>query len=108
MWRFRGKSIDPYVQEHVDLINAIENDTDLNEAKQVTDSTLTAILGREASYSGAGVEWDKVLNCTFAYGPELQYQDCSKMAWGSFRTLQPPMPSEHNILKDPPVVPVKG
>jgi len=30
MWRFRGKAIDPYVQEHVDLINAIENDTELN------------------------------------------------------------------------------
>jgi len=74
----------------------------------VTDSTLTAILGREASYSGAGVEWDKVLNSTFAYGPELQYQDCSKMKWGSFRTLRPPMPSEHDILKDPPVVLVKA
>lgn len=108
MWRFRAKAIDPYVQEHVDLINAIENDTELNEAKQVTDSTLTAILGREASYSGAGVEWDKVLNSTFAYGPELQYQDCSKMKWGSFRTLRPPMPSEHDILKDPPVVLVKA
>ena len=108
MWRFREKSIDPYVQEHMDLINAIENDTDLNEAHQVTDSTMTAILGREASYSGAGVEWESVLNAKFAYGPELQYQDCSKMQWGPFRTLQPPMPSEHNILKDPPVVPVKA
>ena len=49
-----AKGVDPYVQEHVDLINAILNDTDLNEAKQVTDSTLTAIMGREAAYSGAG------------------------------------------------------
>jgi myo-inositol 2-dehydrogenase / D-chiro-inositol 1-dehydrogenase len=108
MWRFREKATDPYVQEHIDLINAIVKGTELNEAKQVTDSTLTAIMGREAAYSGAGVEWDAVLNATFSYGPELLYSNCAKMEWGPFRTLQPPMPSEHNILKDPPMVPVAG
>jgi myo-inositol 2-dehydrogenase/D-chiro-inositol 1-dehydrogenase len=108
VWRFREKAIDPYVQEHMDLINAIHKDGDLNEAKQVTDSTLTAIMGREAAYSGAGVEWDDVLNCKFAYAPEQLYQDCSKMQFADFRTLQPPMPSMHNILKDPPVVPTRA
>jgi predicted dehydrogenase len=107
-WRFREKSIDPYVQEHMDLINAIHNDGNLNEAKQVTDSTLTAIMGREAAYSGAGVEWDDILNCKFAYAPEQLYQDCSKMTFGDFRVLQPPMPSMHSIIKDPPVVPTKA
>jgi len=106
-WRFREKSIDPYVQEHMDLINAIHNNGDLNEAKQVTDSTLTAIMGREAAYSGAGVEWDDILNCKFAYAPEQLYQDCSKMHFGDARVLQPPMPSMHNILKEPPVVPAR-
>lgn len=108
MWRFREKSIDPYVQEHMDLINAIHNNSDLNEAKQVTDSTLTAIMGREAAYSGAGVEWDDVLNGKFAYAPEELYKDPANMKFGEFRTLQPPMPSMHNILKDPPVVPTKS
>jgi hypothetical protein len=106
MWRFRDKAVDPYVQEHIDLIKAILNDTELNEARQVTDSTLTAIMGREAAYSGAGVSWEDILNSKFAYGPEQLYQDCGKMEWGAFRTLQPPMPSQHNILKAPPVVPV--
>jgi predicted dehydrogenase len=93
-------------KEHIDLINAIVKGTELNEAKQVTDSTLTAIMGREAAFSGAGVEWDQVLNSKFTYGPELLYTDCAKMEWGDFRVLQPPMPSMHDILKDPPVVPV--
>jgi predicted dehydrogenase len=107
-WRFKEKSIDPYVQEHMDLINAIHKDGDLNEAKQVTDTTLTAIMGREAAYSGAGVEWEDMPNCKFAYAPEQLYQDCSKMKFGDFRTLQPPMPSLHNIIKDPPIVPTKA
>ena len=105
MWRFREKTTDPYVQEHIDLINAIVKDTELNEAKQVTDSTLTAIMGREAAYSGAGVEWDTVLNSTFMYGPDMLYPNCGEMEFTSFRTLQPPMPGHHNIFKDPPMVP---
>ncbi len=105
-WRFREKATDPYVQEHIDLINAIVKDTELNEAKQVTDSTLTAIMGREAGYSGAGVEWDAILESKFSYGPELLYANCAKMEWGPFRTLQPPMPSMHNIFKHPPMVPI--
>jgi hypothetical protein len=65
-------------------------------------------MGREAAYSGAGVAWDDVLNSKFAYGPEQLYADCSKMQWGPFRTLQVPMPSNHSVIKDPPVVPVRA
>ncbi|MEK7685739.1 MAG: Gfo/Idh/MocA family oxidoreductase [Verrucomicrobiota bacterium] len=101
-WRssFKLQHANPYVQEHIALINAIHNGTELNETKNVTDSTLTAIMGREAAYSGAGVEWDDILNSKFAYGPELLYEDCSKMKFGPFRTLKPPMPSIHNIFKN--------
>jgi predicted dehydrogenase len=96
---------DPYTQEHIDLINAIVNNTELNETKNVTDSTLTAIMGREAAYTGGEVEWDTMLNNKFKYGPDQLYTDASKMQFGSFRTLIPPMPSVHNIFKDPVTVP---
>lgn len=97
---------DPYTQEHVDLIRAIVQDKELNEAKNVTDSTLTAIMGREAAYSGAEVTWDAILNSEFKYGPDQLYVDASKMTFGDFRTLKPPMPSIHNILKNPPQIEV--
>jgi predicted dehydrogenase len=95
----------PYVQEHIDLINAIFKETDLNETKNVTDSTLTAIMGREAAYSGGSVDWEAIRSSKFAYGPELLYTDASKLEWGPFRTLRPPVPSMHDIFKDPAVVP---
>jgi len=104
-WRFQGKAMDPYVQEHIDLINAIINDTELNEGKQVTDSTLTAIMGREAAYSGTVVEWDEILNSDFAYGPAELYSNPAGMKWGAFRTLRPPMPGRHDIFAKPPQVP---
>jgi hypothetical protein len=72
----------------------------------VTDSTLTAIMGREAAYSGAGVDWDTVLNSSFHYGPDLVYENCAGLQWTSFRTLESPMPGSHNIFKDPPMLPV--
>ena len=103
-WRptLKLESNNPYVQEHVDLIKAIQKNTELNETKNVTDSTLTAIMGREAAYSGAGVEWDAILNSTFKYGPDLLYTDCAKLEFGAFRTLKPPMPNKHDILRNPP------
>ena len=104
-WRPTGITQDNgYVNEHRNLIRAILEDKELNETKNVTDSTLTAIMGREAAYSGAAVEWDAILNSKFAYGPEWLYKDSAKMEFGSFRTLKPPMPSLHSILKDPPMV----
>ena len=33
-----------------------------NELKQIAESTLTAIMGREAAYTGQEVTWDEVLN----------------------------------------------
>ncbi len=100
-WRFRDKAVDPYMQEHVDLIKAIVNGAEMNEAKQVTDSTLTAIMGREAAYGGGVVEWDDMKNSEFAYGPELLYTDASKMQFGAFRTLKSPMPGDHDIFAKP-------
>jgi myo-inositol 2-dehydrogenase / D-chiro-inositol 1-dehydrogenase len=92
-----------YVNEHRNLIEAIQEDKPLNEATQVADSTLTAIMGREAAYSGGEVEWEAMRDSKFAYGPDLLYKDCGSMQFGSFRTLEPPMPSRHNILKNPPM-----
>jgi predicted dehydrogenase len=90
--RSAAKGLDPYVQEHVDLLNSIVKSTDLNEAKQVTDSTLTAIMGREAAYSGALVEWDQILNSKFTYTP-------AKMEWGPAPIVPVPEPGQHDIFK---------
>lgn len=53
---------DPYVQEHADLIAAIRGDTPLNELRAVAETTLTAIMGRMAGYTGQAVTWDEALN----------------------------------------------
>ena len=51
----------PYVQEHIDLIASIRSGKPLNELEQVAHSTMTAILGREAAYTGANLTWNQML-----------------------------------------------
>lgn len=46
-----------YVQEHVDLVNSILAGKPLNEARNVAQATLTAILGRIATYTGREIKW---------------------------------------------------
>ena len=49
------KHIDPYVQEHTDLIESLRSGKPLNELKQVAQSTLTAIMSRMSAYTGKRV-----------------------------------------------------
>jgi predicted dehydrogenase len=54
--------INPFVQEHTDLVAGLRSGKPYNELKQIAESTLTAIMGREAAYTGQEVTWDEVLN----------------------------------------------
>jgi myo-inositol 2-dehydrogenase / D-chiro-inositol 1-dehydrogenase len=70
------KRVNPYVQEHTDLVASIRDGKPINELKEVAHSTLTAILGREAAYTGLEITWDEILNAeldltppTVAFGP---------------------------------------
>jgi myo-inositol 2-dehydrogenase/D-chiro-inositol 1-dehydrogenase len=47
----------PYVQEYRDLIRSIRAGKPLNEARNVAESTMTAILGRISAYTGQIVKW---------------------------------------------------
>src|SRR5687768_8838417 len=58
----KAKDAYPYVGEHRDLITAIREGKHLNESRQIAESTLMAIMGRESAYSGRKVEWDWALN----------------------------------------------
>ena len=53
-----------YVQEHVDLLNSILKGEPLNEARNVAESTLTAIMGRIATYTGQIVQWSDLTEKT--------------------------------------------
>jgi predicted dehydrogenase len=70
VYRFREQDVNPYQQEHQDLIDSIRVGKPLNEAKTVAESTLTGIMGRESAYCGRSVEWEEILNSTKRLGPD--------------------------------------
>jgi predicted dehydrogenase len=60
---------DAYVQEHKDLIEAIRAETPLNEAQNVAESTLSAIMARESAYTGRQIQWDQFYNSDLELKP---------------------------------------
>ena len=57
-----SKGLDPYVQEHVRLVNSVRGDIPyVNDGMTVAESTMTCIMGREAAYSGMELTWDMIM-----------------------------------------------
>ncbi len=61
--------IPPYVQEHMHLVYAIRTGEYINEAEQTALSTLTAIMGRTAAYTGRAITWDEIYKSDMDLGP---------------------------------------
>ena len=59
--RIKGKSGGGHQQEQHDLIDALMAGDIYNEGEYGAKSTFTAILGREACYSGKVIKWDDLL-----------------------------------------------
>ena len=53
--------VDSMVQEHKDLIEAIRSGAKYNEGWHGASSSMTAVLGRMATYSGKEVKWDEAI-----------------------------------------------
>jgi predicted dehydrogenase len=69
-WRYRGGGKDAYQQEHDVLFAAIRDNKEFNEAVNGAMSTMTAILGRMAAYSGKEIEWDAALKSKIELVPK--------------------------------------
>jgi myo-inositol 2-dehydrogenase / D-chiro-inositol 1-dehydrogenase len=58
VWEQSGSIADAYKQEHKDLVDSIRAGKPIVELKATADSSLTAVLGRLAAYTGQRVTWD--------------------------------------------------
>jgi predicted dehydrogenase len=76
-WRFRGPVPNPYQVEHDVLVDAIRNNKPHNEAEYAAIATMTAILGRMASYSGQTVRWDEAIHSNLRLAPQAYAFDAA-------------------------------
>ena len=63
IWNNNGRDNNaPYEQEHMDLVASIRDGKPIMEIEEVANSSMTAIIGREAAYSGKEITWDWAVN----------------------------------------------
>jgi len=73
LWKYdyaKSPVKNPYDQEHVHLVESVRLNKKINQAEDLAYSTLVAILGREAAYTGKSISWDEIMASTLRYGPE--------------------------------------
>jgi predicted dehydrogenase len=88
-WNFtRTKEMpDMYDAEHQELFKAIRAGKAINNGTYMCQSTLAAIMGREACYTGQKITWDGLLASNLKLGPE-------KLDWDDVPECLVAMPGE--------------
>jgi myo-inositol 2-dehydrogenase/D-chiro-inositol 1-dehydrogenase len=76
------RGVEGHQAEHDDLFAALDAGQPYNEADYGISSTMTAILGRMATYSGQVVKWDEAMSSDTGLGPE-------RYSWDADAPVQP-------------------
>lgn len=63
-WQWDGEEYDMYQREHDVLFKSIRDGKPKNDDLNLASSTLLAIMGRDAAYSGQELTWEQALNST--------------------------------------------
>ncbi|MDR1153096.1 MAG: Gfo/Idh/MocA family oxidoreductase [Bacteroidales bacterium] len=63
------KQNDPYVLEHVNLVNHIRNGKVINIAETTAISSMACIMARESAYTGKAYTWDEMTQSDLSYMP---------------------------------------
>ncbi len=83
-WTFQGTKYDMYQAEHDALFASIRQNKPINDGERMATSTLLAIMGRMAAYTGQQITWDQALNSQEKLVPD-------HLEWNMSHEV-PPMP----------------
>ncbi len=61
-WRYQGPKEDIFQTEHNELFASIRSGKPINNGEYMAKSTLMAIQGRMATYTGQVITWDQAFN----------------------------------------------
>jgi len=62
IWKYDGsEETEPHQVEQTEFFRMLRQDEYINQAESGAESTMTAIMGRMATYSGQLIEWDKAM-----------------------------------------------
>ena len=69
-WTWTGPKYDMYQREHDVLFASIRKNQPVNDGKRLATSTMLAIMGRMAAYTGQEVTWEQAMNSQEKLVPE--------------------------------------
>lgn len=70
-WRYKGPTPNMYDVEHQELFLSIRDGKPINDGDRMVNSTLMAIMGRMAGYTGKEVTWEQALNSKDQLVPDI-------------------------------------
>ena len=93
IWQFEDEDPNPYQTEHDALFRAIREDLPHDEVENGAHATMTAILGRMATYGGQEVGWEAALASELSLAPSAYAWDAAPPtlpdAAGSYPVARP-------------------
>jgi hypothetical protein len=90
-WRYNGERPNMYEQEHKEFFASLRAGQPLNDGVRLCHSTLVAIMGRMAAYTGEEITWDAALNSEDNLVPE-------KLDWDMNLPVRPmAMPGQNRV-----------
>ncbi|MFT5493574.1 MAG: putative dehydrogenase, partial [Limisphaerales bacterium] len=89
-WRFEGEKNDHYQTEHNELFASIRSGNPINNGEYMAKSTMLAIMGRIATYTGKRIEWDQAWNSK---------EDLSPRSYAWDAEHEPPPPAIPGVTK---------
>jgi myo-inositol 2-dehydrogenase/D-chiro-inositol 1-dehydrogenase len=91
-WTFEGQKNDMYQQEHNVLFASIRQNKPINDGERMATSTMVAMMGRMAAYTGQEVTWDQAMNSQEKIFPD-------KVEWNGSLAVPPlPRPGVNRLI----------
>lgn len=74
-WKYKGETPNMYQVEHNEMFKSIRDGKPINNGDRMMVSTLMAIMGRMAGYTGKEVTWEMAMNSELQLVPEVANWD---------------------------------
>lgn len=88
-WRYSDRKRSMYDVEHDELFKSIRDGKPINNGDYMCKSTLMALMGRQASYTGQQILWEEFLNDDNLVGPAPE-----DWKWGDYDAGPVPIPGK--------------
>jgi myo-inositol 2-dehydrogenase / D-chiro-inositol 1-dehydrogenase len=70
-WKYEGPTPNMYQQEHDEFFASIRSGNYINDGDRMVNSTMMAIMGRTAGYTGKEVTWEMAMNSKLSLVPDV-------------------------------------